>query len=198
MRKLAILTFQSLDGIMQAPSDPKEDTSGAFTKGGWAQDWWNEVMEQVMREAMSVPYDLLLGRHTYEIFASHFPNANKDNPVAQKLNNAIKYVVASSKSPLEWENTIYLNKDFTSEIIELKKQDGPLLQVHGSWELIQELLKQNLVDELRLWTFPVIVGSGKRLLSEGTKFKKLSLIKSETCKNGAIMSIYKPIKTIDN
>ncbi len=194
MRDLTILTFQTLDGVMQAPSSPDEDRSGDFKYGGWAQEYWNEVMEQVMREAMSIPYDLLLGRKTYEIFASHFPNTDKSDSVAQKLNNATKYVVASARSQTEWENTRFINGSVVSEIAKLKKEDGPLLQVHGSWELIQELLKQGLVDEMRLWTFPVIVGSGKRLFAEDAMSKKLSLIKTETSENGVIMSIYRTIK----
>ena len=191
MRDLAILTFQSLDGIMQAPSNPNEDISGGFTRGGWARYWWDEVMEQVGREAMAAPYDLLFGRKTFEIFASHFPKADKNNPISEKLNHATKYIVASSKSKMEWEKSIYISGDIASEIKKLKSQDGPLLQVHGSWQLIQELLKHNLVDELRLWTFPVIVGSGKRLFTEGLIAEKLLLIKSEACENGAIMSIYR-------
>ena len=193
MRKLAILTFQSIDGIMQAPTSPEEDTSNGFTKGGWAQNCWNEVMEQVGREAMSEKYDLLLGRKTFETFASHFPNADKNNPTAQKLNNAKKYVVASKKSQLEWSNSIFIKGNIASEISKLKNQDGPLLQVHGSWELIQELLKYDLIDEFRLWTFPVIVGSGKRLFTEKNIPKNLLLKKSESLPCGAIMSIYRRI-----
>ena len=191
IRNLAILTFQSLDGVMQAPSDPNEDTSGGFTQGGWAQDCWNEVMEQVGREAMSSEYDLLLGRKTYEIFATHFPKADKNNPVAQKLNNATKYVVASEKSKTEWKNSIFINGNIASEIEKIKNKKGPLLQVHGSWELIQELLKYDLIDEFRLWTFPIIIGTGKRLFTEKNIPKKLLLLKSEVCPSGAIMTIYR-------
>ncbi|MEO1030985.1 MAG: dihydrofolate reductase family protein [Bacteroidota bacterium] len=191
MRDLAILTFQSLDGVMQAPSDPSEDTSDEFTKGGWAKPYWDQVMEQVMREAMAEPYDLLLGRKTYEIFASHFPNADKNNPVAQRLNKAIKYVVASTESSINWGNSVNIKGDIISEIQKLKNKEGPLLQVHGSWELIQELLQYNLIDQLRLWTFPVIVGSGKRLFAKDLSLKNLSLIKSDICDKSTIMSIYK-------
>ncbi len=194
MRDLAILTFQSLDGIMQAPSDPNEDTSGGFAKGGWAKTYWDEVMGQVMQEAMSQPYDLLLGRKTYEIFASHFPNADENNPIAQKLNKAIKYVVASNESSMYWTNTVYIKSDVISGIKKLKNQEGPLLQVHGSWELIQELLQHNLIDQLRLWTFPVIVGSGKRLFTKDLALKHWALVKSENCANGTLMSIYNSVE----
>ncbi|MCE7995647.1 MAG: dihydrofolate reductase [Roseivirga sp.] len=188
MRKLAILVFQSLDGVMQAPSIPEEDTSGGFTKGGWARSHWDEVMEQVALEAMSEPYDLLLGRKTYELFSEH--NSSVDSP----LNDMTKYVITNSLSELDWQNSIVISGNVAREISKLKAQDGPLLQVHGSWQLIQELLKNDLVDELRLWTFPVIIGSGKRLFTEGVANKKLSLLKSESSPNGAIMSIYRMLE----
>lgn len=188
MRKLAILIFQSLDGVMQAPSVPEEDTTGGFTKGGWAKSHWDEVMEQVGREAMSEPYDLLLGRKTYELFSLH------NSPIDSPLNDMRKYVLTNTLSELDWKNSIAISGNVAEEVTKLKAQDGLLLQVHGSWQLIQELLKNNLVDELRLWTFPVIIGSGKRLFTEGVITQKLSLIKSEASTNGVIMSIYKVSK----
>ncbi|PRX57385.1 dihydrofolate reductase family protein [Flagellimonas meridianipacifica] len=198
MRKLAILTFQSLDGVMQAPSSPEEDKSNDFTKGGWANPYWDEVMQQVMKEAMAEPYDLLLGRKTYDIFASHFPNATEENLVAQKLNNASKYVVSSTLDKPLWKNTIYLKGNINEELKKLKEGEGPLLQVHGSWELIQELLKQNLIDEFRVWTFPVVLGKGKRLFSGGHLPLNLKLIKSEKCENGVVMNIYKSKRQVQS
>lgn len=191
MRELAILTFQSLDGIMQAPSSPDEDRSGGFKLGGWAQPYWQEVMEQVMKEAMSSPYDLLLGRKTYDIFASHFPEADENNPVAEMLNKATKYVVTSSPEGLKWQNTKVIHGAVAKEIAALKMQDGPLLQVHGSWELIRELLAHNLIDEFRLWTFPVILGTGKRLFEKVDTLKSLKLVKSDPCPCGAFMAIFR-------
>ncbi len=188
MRKLAILTFQSLDGVMQAPSDPNEDSSGGFTKGGWAKSHWKEVMEQVGREAMSEPYDLLLGRKTYELFSKH--KSSSDSP----LNKRTKYVVTNTLSKLNWQNSIPVSGNVAKEVTKLKKQDGPLIQVHGSWELIQELMKHNLVDEFRLWTFPVLIGSGKKTFSKEFLADNLSLIKSETTINGACMTFYKKEK----
>ncbi len=192
MRKLAILTFQSLDGVMQAPSSPEEDPSGGFTQGGWANDCWEEVMEQVGREAMAEPYDLLLGRSTYETFASSFANADPQNPVAKKLNHAKKFVVTSSLEKLEWQNSERVVGDIASEVSRLKKQDGPLLQVHGSWRLIQALLAHRLIDEFRLWTFPVVVGSGKRLFADGSSPQNLELTKFESLPSGAFMNFYVP------
>ncbi len=189
MRKLAILTFVSLDGVMQAPSVPEEDFSGGFTEGGWARPYWEEVMAQVAQEAMAQPYDLLLGRHTYDSFVSSFADAPPDNPVVQKLNAATKYVV-SSQDNLSWKNSEIITGNIVDKILALKKADGPLLQVHGSWELVQTLLKYKLVDEYRLWTFPVILGKGKRLFADGAVPNDLRLIKSAPCEGGALMSFY--------
>ena len=191
MRNLAILTFLTIDGVMQAPGAPDEDPSNGFAHGGWARNCWDDVMEQVIREAMDAPYDLLLGRKTYEMFAASFRDAGEDNPVANKLNNATKFVVTSTLSKLEWKNSVRITGDIAAEVSRLKGQDGPLLQVHGSWQLIQALLSHELVDEFRLWTFPVVVGSGKRLFSHGTVSTGLTLIKADTCSTGAVMSIYR-------
>lgn len=188
MRKLALLTFVTLDGVMQAPSVPEEDISGGFAHGGWARPYWDDVMSQVMRVAMAEPYDLLLGRMTYDMFASTFPNAPNNNPVANKLNNATKYVVTSNDD-LKWANSHRISGDVATEIAELKSTDGPLLQVHGSWQLVQTLLANKLVDEFRLWTFPVIVGGGKRLFGDAAAHSELALVKSESCPSGAVMNI---------
>lgn len=191
LRQLALLTFVTLDGVMQAPSVREEDTSGGFEHGGWARPCWDDVMAQVTREAMAEPYDLLLGRTTYELFASSFPNAPADNPVASKLNNATKHVVTSTLDKLNWENSHRVAGDIPAEIAKLKAHDGPLLQVHGSWQLIQTLLANELVDEIRLWTFPVVVGSGKRLFGDGIVPSSFSLVKTDSCPSGAIMAIYR-------
>lgn len=193
MRKLAILTFQTLDGVMQAPGVTEEDVSGGFTQGGWANECWDEVMAQVAREAMAEPYDLLLGRTTYDLFASSFANSDNDNPIAEKLNNAKKYVVTSSLNELKWQNSEKITGDISEEVSRLKSQDGPLLQVHGSWQLIQTLLSHRLIDELRLWTFPVVVGAGKRLFGDGAVPTNYKLTKFEACPSGAVMNFYQPV-----
>ena len=192
MRELAILTFQTLDGVMQSPTSPDEDPSGGCTKGGWAVNCWAEVMEQVMREAMAEPYDLLQGRKTYELFANFVPKAPGDNRQAQILNGARKYVATSTLSKLEWNNSHPITGDVAAEVARLKKQDGPLLQVHGSWQLIQTLHSNQLIDEYRLWTFPVIVGSGKRLFAEGSAPSGLKLTKTASSPAGATMTFYRP------
>ncbi|MEQ9266787.1 MAG: dihydrofolate reductase family protein [Balneolaceae bacterium] len=187
MRKLAILTFVTLDGVMQAPKMPEEDFSNRFTQGGWADPYWDEVMEQVAEEAMDKPYDLLLGRKTYDLFASHNSGGDDSNP----LNRYTKYVATNSLSKLDWQNSVVLNGDIVEEVTRLKSQGGLLLQVHGSWELIQTLLKNDLIDEFRLWTFPVTIGHGKRLFPEGSVPNNLTLVKSRSTSNGVVMGIYK-------
>ncbi len=191
MRELAILTFVTLDGVMQAPSHPDEDSSGGFVHGGWAQPCWDEVMTQVQAEAMQVPYDLLLGRKTYDLFAASWPQASDENPVAAMLNNARKFVITSNGERLEWNNSTRVAGDIANEIGKLKKEEGPLLQVHGSWQLIQTLLAHDLVDEIRLWTFPVVLGSGKRLFESGVAPTNLTLVKTAAVPSGATMSIYR-------
>ena len=192
MRELAILTFLTLDGVMQGPGSPEEDPSDGFTQGGWAANYWDEVMQQVMAEAMADPYDLLFGRKTYDIFAAHWPGAGEDNPVAKMLNSANKFVATTStQNDIAWQNTTRITGDIAAEVSRLKAQDGPLLQVHGSCELIQTLLSHDLIDEFRLWTFPVVLGSGKCLFSQGAVPAELTLVKSKTTSNGVVMGIYR-------
>ncbi|MEM8878883.1 MAG: dihydrofolate reductase family protein [Pseudomonadota bacterium] len=190
MRNLAILSFVTLDGVMQSPSSPQEDPSDGFTGGGWAADYWENVMSQVRQEAMSEPYDILFGRKTYEIFASHFPKLDDADADARKMNEASKYVATNTLNKLDWQNSVAIRGDILAEVAKLKSQDGPLIQIHGSTTLIQTLLAADLIDEFRLWTFPVVVGSGKRLFGPEAGSHKLKLVKSAPCSNGAMMSIY--------
>lgn len=185
MRELAILTFQTLDGVVQAPKMPEEDYSGHFSQGGWADPYWDEVMTQVGREAMSEPYDALFGRKTYDVFAAHQP------PRGTPLSDAKKYVVTSNPEGLMWPNSQALSDNPFAAIAKLKECDGPLMQVHGSWQLIQGLLAHNLIDEFRLWTFPVVVGEGKRLFGAGSARKNLTLTKTATTPSGVSMGIYR-------
>lgn len=191
MRDLAILTFMTLDGVMQSPSSPDEDPTGGFTRGGWAAPYWEAVMAQVVAEAMAEPYDILFGRKTYDIFAGHWPEQGEDNPVSQRLNSARKYVATSTPIDIAWQNTAPIGGDVPTEIRRLKQQDGRLIQVHGSGNLIQTLLANDLIDEFRLWTFPVVVGSGKRLFGPDTPRRDLTLFKTAPSGNGAVMAIYR-------
>ena len=167
MRKLIVSTFLTLDGVMQAPGGPGEDDSGGFAHGGWSVNYWDEVMGQVMDEAVSAPFDLLLGRATYDIFAAYWPHASEEDG-AKPFNDATKYVASRSHVTLEWSGSVLIEGDAAEGIAVLKKDDGPELQVHGSGNLIQTLLRHNLVDQYRLWVFPLVIGSGKCLFSDGT------------------------------
>ncbi|MDP5218804.1 dihydrofolate reductase family protein [Ruegeria sp. 2205SS24-7] len=191
MRQLAVLTFVTLDGVMQSPSMPEEDPSGGFEHGGWAAPYWEGVMDQVERHAMSDPYDMVFGRKAYDLFAGHWPNAPK-SALSDRINKARKYVVTSQPSSLHWQNARPINGNIAEEISTLKAQDGPLLQVHGSSRLIQALLAHRLIDEFRLWVFPVVVGGGKRLFENGSPPCQLKLIRFEHCGNGVTMQFYRP------
>jgi dihydrofolate reductase len=191
MRKLIVSTFLTLDGVMQAPGGPGEDDSDGFTLGGWSVNYWDEEMGQVMGEAMSKPFDLVLGRKTYDIFAAHWPHAT-DDPGAKPLNDATKYVASRHEPPLAWSNSVLIEGDVGEGIAALKQEDGPELQVHGSANLIQTLLRHMLVDEFRLWVFPLIIGSGKRLFSDGTIPVGLKLAESKVSTTGVVIGRYEP------
>jgi len=190
MRKLVVNTFMTLDGVMQAPGGPPEDPSGGFTYGGWSVNYWDDVMGQTMGEFMGKPFDLILGRKTYEIFAAHWPYSNE--PGADQLNNAKKYVASRTLNKVDWNNSALLKEDVVQEIRKLKEQDGPELQVHGSSNFIQTLLKHNLIDEFHIWIFPVVIGSGKRLFGQGALPSGLKLTDSKTSSTGVIMATYEP------
>jgi dihydrofolate reductase len=190
MRKLIVLSFITLDGVMQAPGGPREDDSGGFTYGGWSVGYFDEFLGNVMTEQMGHPFDLLLGRRTYEIFAAHWPRVSDDDLAARVINRASKYVVSHRPVNLDWKITIPINGDVAGKITQLKKEDGPELQVHGSGNLIQTLLKHDLVDEFWLKTFPVALGSGKRLFAEGTMPAGFSLMESRTSPAGVVASSY--------
>jgi dihydrofolate reductase len=191
MRRLIVSTFLTLDGVMQAPGGPREDDSGGFAQGGWSVNYWDDQMGEVMGEAMSAPFDLVLGRRTYDIFAAHWPRAT-DDPAAKPLNDATKYVASRSRPTLEWSNSVLIEGDTAEGIAALKREDGPELQVHGSGDLIQTLLRDDLVDEYRLWVFPLVVGSGKRLFSEGTVPAGLKLVDSKVSTTGVVIGTYEP------
>lgn len=191
MRKLIVLTFISLDGVMQAPGGPEEDPTGDFKYEGWVAGYFDEYLLKAMVMQMSKPLDLLLGRKTYEIFAAHWPYVNsRDDPFAAKINSAKKYVASKTLTKLDWSNSELIEGDVGEEVKKLKKQDGPDIQVHGSGNLVQTLLKHNLVDELWLKIFPVTLGTGKRLFAEGTIPSAFKLIKSEISPNGVIIASY--------
>lgn len=191
MRKLVVLSFISLDGVMQAPGGPAEDPSGVFSKGGWVAPYFDDYLADVMTRQLSNPFALLLGRRTYEIFAAHWPyvDAQKD-PFADAINNARKYVASRTLRSLDWSNSGLLRGDIASEVKKLKEQSGPEIQVHGSGNLIQTLLKHDLVDEFRLKIFPITLGKGKRLFAEGAFPAGFDLTESGISPKGVIVADY--------
>ncbi len=189
MRRVIVLTFVTLDGVMQAPGGPEEDPSGGFPYGGWTVPYFDDFVGKVMTEQMGRPFDLLLGRKTYEIFAAHWPKV-KGDPISDGINRATKYVVSHRQRELGWENSLLVTGDVVGEIKKLKAQAGPDLQVHGSSNLIQTLLKHDLVDELWLKIFPVTLGTGKRLFGEGTIPGQFKLVDCKTSPSGVTTASY--------
>jgi dihydrofolate reductase len=191
MRKLIVSTFVTLDGVMQAPGGPEEDGAGGFAYGGWSVNYWDDQMGQVMGDALSKPFDLLLGRKTYDIFAAFWPNAS-DEAGGKPLNDATKYVASRGQPTLAWGPSVLIEGDAAEGVSSLKKGNGPELQVHGSGNLIQTLVRHNLVDEFRIWIFPVIIGSGKRLFADGTIPAGLKLVDSTISTTGVVIATYEP------
>jgi dihydrofolate reductase len=188
MRKIIVLTFITLDGVMQGPGGPTEDTSGNFTYGGWTVPYFDEFLGQVMTEQMSKPFDLLLGRKTFEVFASYWPQHQEEGA---GINKATKYVASNTLTTHEWSKSIFLKNNVVDEIKKLKQEDGSDLQVHGSSNLIQTLLKHDLVDEFWLKIFPVTLGMGKRLFDKGTIPASYTLVESKSTPRGVIIATFK-------
>jgi len=188
MRKIIVLTFLTLDGVMQAPGGPEEDSDGIFTHGGWTVPYFDDFLGQIMTEQMSRPFDLLLGRKTFEIFYGYWPQEQNGENV---INKATKYVISNTLSKHEWNKSIFLQGDVVAEIQKLKEQDGPELQVHGSGNLIQTLMKYDLVDEFWLKFFPITLGKGKRLFEKGTIPAAFKLTESKTSPSGVIVANFK-------
>lgn len=188
MRNIIVLTFVTLDGVMQGPGGPQEDTSGHFTYGGWTVPYFDDFGGKVMAEQMSGPADLLLGRKTYEIFAGHWPQHEDEWP---GINSRTKYVASNTLTSSTWSNTVFLNGKVAEKVKGLKQQDGPDLQVHGSSHLIQTLLENDLVDEFWLKIFPVTLGTGKRLFDKGTIPASFTLVESKTSPVGVIFASFK-------
>ena len=186
MRKLAVNTFMSLDGVMQSPGGPDEDPTGGFTLGGWGAPYFDEEMMQ--RVAESAPYELLLGRGTYEIFAAHWPY--DEGPIADQLNSTRKHVASTTLKEIDWNNSTLIKGDVAEYVATLKSQDGPEIQVHGSPGLVQTLLEHDLIDEYRLWMFPVVIGTGKRFFGAGAIPAALKLVDGKVSKTGVTINVY--------
>ncbi len=184
MRKIIVLTFITLDGVMQAPGGPGEDDSGGFKYGGWTVPYFDEFLGKIMTQQMGKPFDLLLGRKTFEIFASYWPQHEDEGP---GINNATKYVASNTLTKHEWKKSVFLKGNIAEEIQKLKQQNGPDLQVHGSGKLIQTLMQHDLVDEFWLKIFPVTIGMGKRLFDNGTIPASYTVVESKTSPTGVII-----------
>ena len=195
MRKLVVGTFLSLDGVMQAPGGPEEDSSDGFRFGGWVAPHWDEETDRALDRWLAGPYDLLLGRRTYDIFAGYWPQQPEDGPnggIATAFNRATKYVATHRPDSLDWENSEWLGEDVVARLRELKAGDGPDLLVQGSSELVHQLLAHGLVDEFHLTVFPVLLGKGKRLFDEGTLPRALKTVRSEVSSSGVLIAEYVP------
>ncbi len=187
MRKIIVLSFISLDGVMQAPGGPTEDTSGDFKYGGWTVPYFDDFSGTIMGEQMGKPFDLLLGRKTFEIFAAYWPKHEDNWP---GINTVKKYVASNTLIKHEWNNSIFLGGDVVEKLKKIKQEDGPDLQVHGSGNFIQTLLKHDLVDELWLKIFPVTLGPGKRLFAEGVTPAAFKLYETKISPSGVIFANY--------
>src|SRR5438093_1649999 len=188
MRKLSVNTFLTIDGVMQAPGGPDEDRSGGFTHGGWSAGYWDDKMGEIMTEYMGRPFEMLLGRKTYEIFAAYWPDSTESG--AEELNRARKHVASRTLKRVDWNNSTLIKGDVAKYVADLKKESGPEIQVHGSGDLIQTLLKNELIDEFQLWTFPVVLGTGKRLFASGAVPAGLQVVEVKTSGTGVVMARY--------
>lgn len=191
MRKLIVSAFVSLDGIMQAPGGPQEDPSGGFEYGGWVFPYWDGAVNEPLGAIFARPYDLLLGRTTYDIFAAYWP-FQKDSPIGDQFNAVTKYVATSRNDPLIWANSVKLEGDVMEAVARLKEGDGPDLLTQGSAMLVRALIARGLVDELNLFVFPLLLGKGKRWVDQGAEAGAFALVSSVTSATGVIVSRYRP------
>ncbi|MBB6733424.1 dihydrofolate reductase family protein [Cohnella zeiphila] len=187
MRKIIVLEHVSLDGVIQAPGRPDEDISDGFAYGGWSAPYSNEIVGTLLRRQMNMPFDLLLGRKTYEIWAPYWPQHADIWPGANK---AIKYVASNTMTSGEWQPSVFLSGDIAGKIIQIKQQQGPDLHVWGSGDLIQTLIKHDLVDVFWLMIYPITLGSGKRLFADGTIPAAFKVTESKVAPNGVIVVNY--------
>jgi dihydrofolate reductase len=195
MSRVVVINHVTLDGVMQAPGRPDEDLRGGFEHGGWAPPYGDSVMGSVMGERMAQGGALLLGRRTYEDFAGFWPN-QKHNPFTDVLNKAQKYVASTTlEEPLPWSNSTLLQGEAAEDVAKLKEQPGEDLVVLGSGELVQSLMRRNLVDEYVLTIHPLVLGSGRRLFTDGGAFAALRLVDTKTTTTGVVIATYQPTES---
>ena len=194
MRKLVVIEFLSLDGVYQAPGAPDEDTEGGFRHGGWQRPYFDDVLGAAAGEGMAATDAHLFGRKTYEIMAAYWPTAPSDDPYAQHLNRVPKYVASTTLRHVDWQNSTLLKGDVAEEVAKLKEQPGKNIAVLGSGNLVQTLMKNDLVDEYSLSVFPLVLGSGKRLFPDDGEMRNLRLVDSKTTSTGGLMLTYQPAR----
>jgi dihydrofolate reductase len=192
MRSLRVIEFLSLDGVMQAPGDPNEDTEGGFRHGGWQRPYFDEVLGASAAEGMAATDAYLFGRKTYQKMAAHWPNAPADDPYAQHLNATQKHVASRTLRSLDWQNSTLIDGDVAAEVAKLKDQPGGNIAVLGSGELVQTLMENDLVDEYFLAVFPLLLGKGKRLFKDTDRAQSLRLVNSTTSTTGGLILTYRP------
>jgi dihydrofolate reductase len=192
MRMLRVIEFLSLDGVMQAPGAPEEDTEGGFRHGGWQRPYFDDVLGATAAEGMAATDSYLFGRKTYEQMAAYWPTAPEDDPYAQHLNRTPKYVASRTLQEVGWQNSTLLKGDVAEEVAKLKQQPGGNIAVLGSGNLVQTLIEHDLVDEYFLAVFPIVLGSGKRLFRDADQPRTLSLVDSKPTSTGGILLTYRP------
>jgi dihydrofolate reductase len=191
MRRIIAITQVTLDGIMQAPGGPEEDPRNGFTHGGWAMPFLDDGLNQAIGETIAGEFDMLLGRRTYEIFVAYWPNQG-DNPIAKAFNKATKYVVTRSLGRFDWEKSQRIDGDVVEEVRRLKASDGPAWHIWGSSELLQTRIAAELIDEYRIWVFPLVLGEGKRLFENGVPPRGLTLVETRGTPKGVLVNAYHP------
>jgi dihydrofolate reductase len=194
MRKIVAIAKVTLDGVMQSPGGKDEDPSNGFTAGGWENPYVDEAGAQAISETIACEFDMLFGRRTYDIFASYWPNEG-DNPIGKAFNNATKYVVTRGHGRLDWRNSQRIGGDVVDEIGRLKASPGPEIHIWGSSELLQTLTAADLVDEYRIWIFPLLLGAGKRLFESALPPRRLSLIATRSTPSGVVLNTYRPFRS---
>jgi dihydrofolate reductase len=194
MRKLVVIEFMSLDGVVQAPGDPQEDVEGGFTLGGWQRPYFDEVFVQQAAPGMADTDAQLFGRKTYEKMAAFWPTQGDDDPFAKHLNHVDKYVASRTMTTADWAGTTVLNGDVTTQVRELKERDGGTISVLGSPGLVQTLMADDLVDEYALAIHPIVLGSGKKLFRDARQPAKLELVDCVTTTTGVMMTTYRPAR----
>lgn len=193
MRKLIVITQVTLDGVMQAPGGPEEDPSNGFTHGGWAMPFFDDDAGRAIREMIAGEFDLLLGRRTYDVWAGYWPN-HGDNPIGKAFNRVTKYVVTRRPTQLPWDKSLPISGDVVAGVRRLKASAGPVLHVWGSSALLQTLIAAELIDEHRLWIFPLVLGKGKRLFENGVPPRGMALVDTRHTPSGVFINTYRPIE----